>query len=201
MKLNIKNSFILIFMTIGIMYSYCQKRDTIFYTNKNIRSIEIQKDGEKILQDFYSEKGENLLIKNSFHYEYFDSIMQMSRILDVDNKKIIQEFWISNTDTIYNLARFEPDFDKKITKFLKYVSNNLVYPTEALEKHIEGKVMICFIVDKNGMIKQVQPLTNIGYGLEITSIELLNKYKKWGILYLNSKPINCFFRFPITFRL
>ena len=201
MKSNLRNNLTLIFMTLGIMSIYCQKRDTIFYSNRNIRSIEIQKDKEKVLEKFNSETGENLLINDKFHYEYFDSIMQMRRVLDVVNYKIEQEFWISDNDTIYNLAKFEPDFDKKITRFFTYISNNLVYPTEALNKQIEGKVMVSFIVDKNGMIKQIQPLTNIGYGLEAASIELLKKYKKWGILYLNSRPINCFFRLPITYRL
>jgi hypothetical protein len=201
MKSNLRNNMTFILLTLGILSIYCQKRDTIFYANKNIRSVEIQKNGEKVLEEFYSETGQNLLINNKFHYEYFDSIMQMPRMLDVENNKITQEFWTSNSDTIYNLAKFEPDFDKRITKFFRYISNNLVYPSEALEKHIEGKVKVSFIVDKNGMIKKIQPLTNIGYGLEIAAIELLNKYKKWGVLYLNSKPINCFFRLPIAYRL
>ncbi len=201
MRSNLKNNLILIFVILGIGSIYCQKRDTVFYSNKNIRSIEIHIDKDKVLEEFNSETGENLLINNKFHYEYFDSIMQMHRVLDVENKMIAQEFWISNNDTIYNLAKFEPDFDKKITKFFTYVYNNLVYPSEALDKKVEGKVMVSFIVDKNGIIQQIQSLTNIGYGLEAASIELLKKYKKWGILYLNSKPINCFFRLPITYHL
>lgn len=88
------------FMTLGIMSIYCQKRDTIFYSNRNIRSIEIQKDKEKVLEKFNSETGENLLINDKFHYEYFDSIMQMRRVLDVVNYKIEQEFWISDNDTV-----------------------------------------------------------------------------------------------------
>jgi len=61
--------------------------------------------------------------------------------------------------------------------------------------------MIGFIVDKTGMITQIKPLTNIGFGLENASIDLLKKYKKWGVLYLNSKPISCYFTLPFTYRL
>jgi len=199
MKTILKNNLTLIFMTLGIVSGYCQKRDTIFYMNKNIRSVEIKKGSEKVLEKFYSEKGENLLINDKFHYEYFDSIMKMPRILDVENNKITQEFWTTNTDTIYNLAKFDPDFDKKVMKFFRYISNNVVYPKEAFEKHIEGVVMVSFIVDKTGMITQIKPLTNLGYGLETASMDLISKYKKWGILYLKSKPINCFFQLPITY--
>jgi len=201
MKMNLKNSLILIFMTIGIMSSFCQKPDTTFYAEKKIRSIQYQKDGEVRLLKFFSENGENLLTDNKFHYENFDLNMGMSRIVDVANNKIVQEYWVSGVDTIYNNAKFEPDFDKKIEKFFRYISNNTVYPSEALEKQIQGKVVISFIVDKTGMITQIKPLTNIGFGLENESIELLKKYKKWGVLYLNSRPINCYFTLPFTYRL
>lgn len=201
MNLKLKTILILLLITIGTISGYSQKQDTILYSNGNIRSIEIKKDNDKILLEFFSEKGENLLTKTNFQYEYFDSVMLMSRAIVIEDKKIIQEIWYLNGDTIYNRTKFEPEFDAKVKKFFTYVSNNLVYPKEALNNEIEAKVMISFIVDRNGIIQQVKPLTNIGYDLEKSSIELINKYKVWGVLYLNSKPISCFFRLPISYRL
>jgi len=187
-------------MTIGIMTSYCQKRDTTFYSDNKIRSVQYHKDDEVILVNFFSEKGENLLNKD-FHYENFDSNMGMLRIVDVVDNKISQEYWVSSVDTIYNYAKFEPDFDKKSAKFFRYLRNNIYYPNEAFGESIQGIVRLSFVVDKTGMITQIKPLTNIGFGLENASIELLEKYRNWGIIYLNSKPINCYFTIPVTFRL
>ncbi len=201
MNLNLKNCLVVIFMSMGIMSAYCQKSDTTYYSNKKIRSIEVEKNGEMVLKKFVSELGEDLLAKQDFDYTYFDSLMGMTRIVEIKNNSVNREFWISNQDTIYNRAKFEPDFDVKVAKFYKYVSRKLTYPTDAFEKDIQGKVMISFIVDKDGLIKQIEPLTNLGYGLENASIELINKYKNWGILYLNARPIEVYFRLPIMYHL
>jgi len=201
MKFNIKNSIVLVFMTMEVMSAYCQKCDTTFYNNKEIRSIEVEKNGKMVLQKFVSELGVDLLTKQNFNYKYFDDLLGMTRIVDIENNSITQEYWVSGIDNIYNRAEFEPDFDLKVAKFYKYVSKNLAYPTEAFEKDVQGKVMISFIVAKDGLIERVKPITNIGYGLENAAIELINKYKNWGILYLDGKPIECYFRLPITFRL
>lgn len=201
MKINNKFYFLFFFILIGINSTFSQKNDTVFYSNKNIRSVEVGKNQEKVLLNFFSEKGENLLLQNSFHYEYFDSLMLMKRVVDVENKKITQEFWVSNNDTIYNNAKFGPDFDDLVIKFYKYVYEHLDYPREAINEKIEGKVIISFIVDKEGRITQIKPLTTIGFGLEDNAIKLINRYKKWGRIYLNYVPISCYFRLPISYRL
>ncbi len=201
MNLNLKISLVVILMTMGIMSAYCQKCDTTFYSNNKIRSIEVEKNGEMVLKKFVSELGADLLTKQDFDYKYFDSLMGMNRIVDIKDNQVNREYWVSDQDTIYNRAKFEPDFDLKVSKFYKYVSRKLTYPTDALEKGIQGKVMISFIVGKDGLIKQINPLTNLGHGLETASIELINKYKNWGILYLDGKPIEVYFRLPIMYHL
>ncbi len=201
MNLNLKICLVVILMTIGIMSANCQKCDTTYYSNKKIRSIEVEKNGEMVLKKFVSELGTDLLTKQDFDYTYFDSLMAMTRIVIIKDNSVNREYWVSNQDTIYNRAKFEPDFDLKVAKFYKYVSRELTYPIDALKKGIQGKVLISFIVGKDGLIKQIKPLTNIDYGLEAASIELINKYKSWGILYLDAKPIEVYFRLPIMYHL
>jgi uncharacterized protein YjhX (UPF0386 family) len=190
-----------LFMILGTLTILGQKRDTTFFADNRIRSIEMDQQGIKVLTVFNSLDGDNLLGKGDFIYSYFDSTMNMSRVVDIKAGRISREFWTSNNDTIYNTADFDKKFNKQITAFINYIYNNQSYSKEALEKRIEGNVKISFIVDKNGEITRIKPLTNVGSGLEDVSIQLISKYKKWGIITIDKVPVSCYFRFPISYRL
>jgi len=187
-------------MILGTLTILGQKRDTTFYADNKIRSIEMDQHGKKVLTLFNSLDGDNLLSKGNFNYSYFDSTMNMSRVVDVNSGRISREFWISNNDTIYNTADFDKKLNKQISTFTNYIFSNLSYSKEAKEKRIEGNVKISFIVDKKGYITQIKPLTNVGFGLEDVSIKLISTYKKWGIITINKVPVSCYFRFPIYYR-
>lgn len=47
-------------------------------------------------------------------------------------------------------------------KLLEYVQNNLVYPEEAKKSGIEGKVVVQFIVEKDGSITEAKVIKDIG---------------------------------------
>lgn len=177
----------------------CQKVDTTFYDNGKIRSIEIKKKKKMLLREFYSETGEDLMEKMSFDYSYFDKQMDMNRYVLVENGYIEKEYWYNDKDTLYNRAKFDPSLDLLINRFLEYVSYHLKFPEEALNNNIEGKVIISFIVNKKGKIIFIRPITKIGYGLEYNASKMIETYSNWGVVYLEGKPINCYFRFPVNY--
>jgi len=199
--MNLKILLISFFTVLGINTAIGQKSDTTFFANNQIRSIELIQNETKVLTMFNSLDGENLLGKGDFVYSYFDNTMNMSRVVDIKNGRISKEYWTSNNDTIYNSADFDKKFYKQVNAFINYISANLSYSNEALAHHIEGNVRISFIVNKNGEITQIKPLTNIGFGLEDKSIDLISKYKKWGIITIDKKPVSCYFRFPLIYNL
>jgi len=110
-------SFIL-FILIPVL-CFPQKNDTIFYGNNKIRSIEVKHKKDKLLISFFSIKGEDLLVKENFKYSYFDSIMNSTKVVLVENKSISQEYWISGNDTIYDKAKFDPIVDTQERKVYK----------------------------------------------------------------------------------
>jgi len=85
--------------------------------------------------------------------------------------------------------------------YSNYISNKLVYPEIAQNKGITGKVFVSFVVNKTGEITNIKTLTNIGYKLEETALNLVVKYGKWGFVKLNNETVNCYFKLPVTFSL
>jgi len=198
--MSLKQKSVLALIVFGIISAYSQK-STTYYSNKKVRCVEVNKNKEKVLKSFFSTSGENLLTKPDFEYTDYDTLMEMTRTVNVVNKRILKEFWISGQDTIFNIIPYEPEFDIQTNQFIEYVKENLVYPKQAMMNKIQGRVKLSFIVEKDGTITEIETKTNLGYGLEQSAIELVKNYKNWGIINFNNRPVKLYLELPITFRL
>ncbi|PXY01449.1 hypothetical protein DF185_08160 [Marinifilum breve] len=191
-------SLLIAFLAIANLI-YCQNRDTVYYSNGLIRSITMEVGEKKeliVLNDF---SGQDIMNKGDFIYEYFDSEMSMTRYLDIQNKSILKEYWINQSDTIFNSANFDDGFINLVISYHRKVSSKVKYPKGARKRGVQGKVMISFIVDKSGEIKNIKPITDIGYGLEQSAVEVINRKLNFGKICLEGKPVSCYFKLPINF--
>lgn len=61
--------------------------------------------------------------------------------------------------------------------------------------------IIQFIVDKDGTVSDVKPLTNIGYGLEQEAVRVIKKSGKWKPAIQNGKVVKAYRKQPITYQI
>jgi hypothetical protein len=61
------------------------------------------------------------------------------------------------------------------------------------------QVVIQFIVDKNGSVTQLTPITHFGYGMEEEVMRVIQKSPKWRPAMQNGKPVKAYRKQPITF--
>ncbi len=93
------------------------------------------------------------------------------------------------------------------SEMLKFVYSNLKYPQKAIEEKTEGWVVLKFVVAKNGFVKNVKIIRDIGNGCgeEAKRVVLLmnEMSQKWTPSKLGSrgKPINVELTLPVSFRL
>ena len=90
-------------------------------------------------------------------------------------------------------------------KMLQYIYKNLKYPVIAKENGVQGTVVLQFVVDKTGSIKNVNILRDIGAGCGKAAekvIKGMNKMgKKWTPGKQRGKAVKVFFTLPIKFKL
>lgn len=60
-------------------------------------------------------------------------------------------------------------------------------------------VIIQFVVDIDGSVSDIRPLTGIGYGMEQEAIRVLKKAAKWIPAIQNGRHVQAYRRQPITF--
>lgn len=99
---------------------------------------------------------------------------------------------------VEQMPRFQGSDD--ITAFHHYVTENLVYPEEALRKGISGTVYISFVVDKEGNVQNVKMERGIPE-FEKEAIRVVNSSPKWEPGIQRGHKVNVAFTVPVTFLL
>ena len=92
-----------------------------------------------------------------------------------------------------------PEFPGGQYALFKFISNNLNYPKDAKKKGIQGKVMVQFIVEKDGFwtIRSVSP----DLDKEATRVFSLSSMPKWKPGMSDGVAVRVRYTFPITFKL
>ncbi len=94
-----------------------------------------------------------------------------------------------------------PEFPGGQSAFIKFLSRNLKYPVIAVEKGIEGKVLVSFIIEKNGRLSNIKILRGIGYGCDEEAIRVLEKCPEWKPGIQNKQKVRVAYTLPINFSL
>ena len=84
-----------------------------------------------------------------------------------------------------------------------YLGSNIVFPQDAIEDGKDARVMVGFIIEKDGSISNVKILscTETGYGFEKEAIRVISEMPRWKPGKQNGHPARVLFRVPIFFRL
>ncbi len=103
--------------------------------------------------------------------------------------------------TIYTRADKSPEYYKNGEEGLKeYLLSELEYPKLAIEKSVEGTVLIEFVVETNGYVTGLTIKQGLGAGCSEIALNLI-KETKWQPAVLNGKLVRYKTDYPITFSL
>lgn len=94
-----------------------------------------------------------------------------------------------------------PTFAKGETAFYDYLRKSIDYTTAARRNEITGTVIVQFLVDKDGKIKNVKLVRGLGYGLDEIAINAVKNMPDWIPGSVNGKPVAVLHSIPIRFDL
>lgn len=104
-------------------------------------------------------------------------------------------------DSIYEIVEVMPVFPGGETGMMKYLSDNIKYPEEAMKADIEGRVLTRFIINSDGSISDVEISKSVHPLLDAEAIRVVKAMPKWTPGKVNGKAVKVRFMLPITFRL
>jgi periplasmic protein TonB len=105
-------------------------------------------------------------------------------------------------DSVYSAVDERPEFMNGELGLLKYIAKNTVYPEDAKKNNIKGKVIVQFVVRKDGSVSNVKILRSVSPSIDAEAIRVVSslpKFEKPG--KQAGTPVSVSFMVPITFAL
>jgi protein TonB len=87
-----------------------------------------------------------------------------------------------------------------IEKFREWVSRNTNYPKPALQKNISGRVIVTFVIERDGSISNVKLKTGVNSLIDDEAINTIKASPKWSPGIFKGRPIRFRFSIPIIFK-
>lgn len=102
----------------------------------------------------------------------------------------------------YTRTDVAPEYTGGQSAIEDYITNNIVYPQDAIDNNVEGVVNVQFVVDENGNISNVGTVgPKIGYGLEEEAVKVVSQMPKWTPGLVKGKKVKTWRTLPINYRL
>ena len=99
---------------------------------------------------------------------------------------------------VFDIAEQMPSFKGNVNQWL---SQNLTYPAVAAENGIQGRVVVNFVVEKDGSISNVQVVRSVDPALDREAVNVVKRMPKWNPGMNNGQPARVKFTLPVTFKL
>lgn len=104
-------------------------------------------------------------------------------------------------DKSYNMVEESPEFPGGMAELMKYLQKNVKYPQEAKDKNIHGRVIVQFVVNKDGSICDANVVKRVDPQLDAEALRVVNAMPRWIPGKQKGKCVRTRFTLPVTFRL
>lgn len=105
------------------------------------------------------------------------------------------------TDKVYESAEVMPEFPGGQVELLKFVAKSIKYPTEAQRKGAQGRVIVKFVVEKNGSISNIHVVKGLDPLLDAEAIRVCTTMPTWAPAQQEGKAVRCYYTIPVTYSL
>jgi len=105
-------------------------------------------------------------------------------------------------DEVYKSATQMPQFPGGDAALMTFVSKNIRYPQVAQDNGIQGKVIVMFIVEKDGSVGEVKVARGCDKDLDKEAVRVCKNLPKFKPgRNANGDPVRVWYTFPVTFKL
>ncbi|MDO3641743.1 energy transducer TonB [Mucilaginibacter sp. L3T2-6] len=106
-------------------------------------------------------------------------------------------------NSVHNLGTldFMPEPVGGAAAWSKFLSKNLRFPAAAQEDGVSGKVLMSFIIEKDGSLSNITVDRGAGHGFDEEALRVLKLAKAWKPGMQNGQPVRVKYTIPINFQL
>jgi protein TonB len=100
---------------------------------------------------------------------------------------------------VFTSVQQEPQFPGGMNKFYYYLSGVIRYPGASAQKHIQGKVLLNFIVEKDGSLTHIKVIKSVAKDIDAEAVRVMKGSPKWNPGMQNGNAVRVSYTIPISF--
>ena len=102
---------------------------------------------------------------------------------------------------IFDVVEQMPSFPGGNAALMKYLSDNVKYPVVAQENGVQGRVVVSFVVEKDGHITDVKVVRSVDPSLDKEAARVVRSMPSWIPGKQNGSAVRVKYNVPVSFRL
>lgn len=105
------------------------------------------------------------------------------------------------TTKIFKTVEQMPTFPGGMGALMQWLGKNMTYPAVAAENGIQGKVIVGFVVERDGSVTDVKVLRGVDPALDNEAVNVVKRMPHWIPGKLNGQAVRVSYNIPVTFKL
>ena len=102
---------------------------------------------------------------------------------------------------VFDVVEEMPQYPGGMQAMLSFLQENITYPKDAQEKKISGRVLVTFVVEKDGSISNVETVKSVFPSLDEEAVRIVKAMPNWKPGKQNGKVVRVKYTLPISFSL
>ena len=119
-------------------------------------------------------------------------------VVDVAVKKSEEE---AEPEGAFDVVEQMPEFPGGAAGMMKFIAENVKYPEEAYSKGIDGRVLVQFIIEKDGSVTNVKVIKKVNDAIDAEAVRVVKAMPKWKPGKQNGREVRVKYTIPVSFRL
>mgnify|MGYP003466339958 FL=1 len=164
-----------------------------------VTELAIVDDDQVKAEDEIKTQDELQQTETAFGQTDFDKGTDDLNVVREHKEEIIVEE--KKEEQVFTAVEQMPQFPGGEAELMKYISNNIKYPTMAMENNIQGRVVVQFVVTKTGKIGEVKVVRSKDPDLDKEAVRIVKTLPNFIPGKMNGQAVSVWYTLPITFKL
>lgn len=114
---------------------------------------------------------------------------------------ILRDTVPAKDNKVFTSVEQVPEFPGGVQAFGKYLASNIHYPADSRKKGIQGRVIISFVVEKDGSLSNIRIARGVADDIDREALRVIQASPRWTPGTQNGKLVRVAYTVPIAFTL
>ena len=148
---------------------------------------------------------DDMILATKDGYEDFKGVID-SKEITITLKKAAAESveWQvedENPEEAFMVVEEQPEFPGGLEEMVKHIQATIRYPEQARKDSIQGRVLVTFVINKDGKIVEPEVVKSVHPLLDEEALKMVKEMPDWKPGVQKGKPVRVKYTIPVNFRL